>query len=118
MYVEVLLPAFVIGCILARPPGSDPHRDAALEDHQTGSECPDEQRVATLLEAVFMVPVGLSLPPLTEEVAAATTTLPQTVSSAQPMPGWEVMAGHVLALTGLANLGKMVPALCYRREPH
>jgi Kef-type K+ transport system membrane component KefB len=28
------------------------------------------------------------------------------------------MAGHVLALTGLANLGKMVPALCYRREAH
>jgi Kef-type K+ transport system membrane component KefB len=35
---------------------------------------------------------------------------------AQPMPGWGVMAGHVLALTGLANLGKMVPVLCYRRE--
>jgi Kef-type K+ transport system membrane component KefB len=26
------------------------------------------------------------------------------------------MAGHVLALTLLANLGKMVPALCYQRE--
>jgi hypothetical protein len=64
-----------------------------------------------------MVLVGLSLPPLAEEVAAATTTLPQTVSSAQPMPGWEVIAGHVLALTGLANLGRMAPALCYRREP-
>src|ERR671923_241379 len=31
---------------------------------------------------------------------------------------WGVMAGHVLALTVLANLGKMVPAFCYRREAH
>jgi Kef-type K+ transport system membrane component KefB len=28
------------------------------------------------------------------------------------------MAGHVLALTVLANLGKMVPAFCYWREAH
>jgi Kef-type K+ transport system membrane component KefB len=116
VHVEVLLPAFVLGCILARPPGSDPHRDDALEDHQMGPESPSEQRVATLVAAMFMVLVGLSLPPLTEEVAAAATSLPETVSVAQPMPGWGVMAGRVLALTGLANLGKMVPALCYRRE--
>jgi Kef-type K+ transport system membrane component KefB len=38
--------------------------------------------------------------------------------------GWDYVvamtaaAGHVLALTVLANLGIMVPALCYRREAH
>ncbi len=41
-----------------------------------------------------------------------------SVSAAQPPLSWGVMAGHVLALTVLANLGKMVPALCYRREVH
>jgi Kef-type K+ transport system membrane component KefB len=115
VHIEVLLPAFALGCILARPPGSDPHRNDALEGQQMGPESPSEQRVATLVAALFMVLVGLSLPPLTEE-AAATPTLQQTVSAAQPMPsGWTV-AGHVLAVTGLANLGKMVPAFCYRQE--
>jgi Kef-type K+ transport system membrane component KefB len=41
-----------------------------------------------------------------------------SVSAAQPPLPWEVMAGHVLALTVLANLGKMVPAFCYRQEAH
>jgi len=115
VHLEVLLPAFALGCILARPPGSDPHRDDALEGHQMGPESPNEQRVSLLVAALFMVLVGLSLPPLTEE-AAAMPTLQETVSAAQPMPSWPVLAGHVLAVTGLANLGKMVPAFCYRRE--
>jgi Kef-type K+ transport system membrane component KefB len=115
VHLEVLLPAFALGCILARPPGSDPHRNDALEGQQMGPESPGEQRVALLVAALFMVLVGLSFPPLAEETAA-TSTLHQTVSAAQPMPsGWAV-AGHVLAVTGLANLGKMVPAFCYRQE--
>jgi Kef-type K+ transport system membrane component KefB len=36
VHIEVLLPAFVMGCILARPPGSDPHRDDAVEGSQMG----------------------------------------------------------------------------------
>jgi Kef-type K+ transport system membrane component KefB len=115
VHIEVLLPAFVLGCILSRPPGSDPHRDDALEGQQMGPENPKEQRVAALVAALFMVLVGLSLPPLTK-AATATPTLQETVSAAQPMPSWRVIGGHALAVTGLANLGKMVPALCYRRE--
>jgi Kef-type K+ transport system membrane component KefB len=115
MHIEVLLPAFVVGCILARPLGSDPHRDDAVEGSQMGPETPGEQRVATLIAAVFMGLVGLSLPPLATETTAAAAG---TVSAAQPPLPWGVMAGHVLALTILANLGKMVPAFCYRREAH
>jgi hypothetical protein len=74
VHIEVLLPAFVVGCLLARPPGSDPHRDDALEEHQMGPETPGEQRVATLVAAISMVPVGLRLPPLAEEVAMAATS--------------------------------------------
>jgi hypothetical protein len=55
VHLEVLLPAFALGCILARPPGSDPHRDDALEGRQMGLESPDEQRVALLVAALFMV---------------------------------------------------------------
>jgi Kef-type K+ transport system membrane component KefB len=116
VHIEVLLPAFVLGCILARPPGSDPHRDDAIEGSQMGPESPGEQRVATLIAAVFMGLVGLSLPPFAADTAA--TASAESISAAQPPLPWGVMAGHVLALTVLANLGKMVPALCYRREAH
>ena len=81
-----------------------------------GPETPGEQRVATLIAAVFMGLVGLSLPPFAAETAA--TASAESISAAQPPLPWGVMAGHVLALTVLANLGKMVPALCYRREVH
>jgi Kef-type K+ transport system membrane component KefB len=108
----------VVGCILARPPGSDPHRDDAVEGSQMGPETPGEQRVATLVAAVFMGLVGLSLPPFAAESADAATASPQSVSAAQLPLSWGAMAGHVLALTVLANLGKMVPALSYRREAH
>jgi Kef-type K+ transport system membrane component KefB len=114
VHIEVLLPAFVVGCLLARPPGSDPHRDDAVEGSQMGPETPGEQRVATLVAAVFMGLVGLSLPPLAGETAVIASA--ETISAAQPPLPWGVMAGHVLALTVLANLGKMVPALCYQRE--
>jgi Kef-type K+ transport system membrane component KefB len=116
VHIEVLLPAFVIGCILARPPGSDPHRDDAVEGSQMGPETPGEQRVATLVAALFMGLVGLSLPPFAAEMV--TTASAGIVSAAQPPLPWGVMAGHVLALTLLANLGKMVPAFCYRQEAH
>jgi Kef-type K+ transport system membrane component KefB len=115
MHIEVLLPAFVVGCLLARPLGSDPHRDDTVEGSQMGPETPGEQRVATLIAAVFMGLVGLSLPPLAAKLTAAAAG---AVSAAQPPLLWGVMAGHVLALTILANLGKMVPAFCYRREAH
>jgi Kef-type K+ transport system membrane component KefB len=118
IHIEVLLPAFALGCILARPLGSDPHRNDAREGHQEGPESAAEQRVATLVAAVFMLLVGLSLPPLFAEAMPATPPSPATLSAAQPMSSWGMMAWHVLVVTGLANLGKMFPAVCYRREAH
>lgn len=97
IHIEVLLPAFVLGCILARP--SDPHVDDAREGHQEGPESLQEQRVSTLVAAAFMVLVGLSMPVLRAEGSS-----------------WGALIGHALALTVLSNLGKMFPLLCYRRE--
>jgi Kef-type K+ transport system membrane component KefB len=48
IHLEVLLPAFVVGCVLTH-------------SHET----PTEKRVATAVSAVFMLFVGLSTPPLT-----------------------------------------------------
>ena len=101
IHIEVLLPAFVLGCMLARPAGSDPHVDDAREGHQDGPESPAEQRVATLVSAAFMVFVGLSMPVI--DLGAGGLT-------------WSSLALHTLAVTVLANLGKMFPFFCYREE--
>jgi len=99
VHLEVLLPAFVLGCMLARPMGHDPHVDDAREGHQEGPEEPGEQRMATVVSTCFMVLVGLSMPAI--ELASI---------------NWGVMAVHVAMITVLSNVGKMFPAFCYRRE--
>jgi Kef-type K+ transport system membrane component KefB len=66
VHIEVLLPAFVLGCMLARP-----------EHHAEHKESPASPR-----EGV----------------------------------NWGAVAGHVLLITVLSNVGKMFPTLCYRQE--
>ncbi len=104
IHIEVLLPAFVLGCMLARPEGHDPHVDDAREGHQEGPESESEQRVTTIVSGAFMVLVGLSMPVVTGSGGSST--------------GWGMLTLHVLAVTGLANLGKMFPLFMYRREAH
>jgi Kef-type K+ transport system membrane component KefB len=128
VHVEVLLPAFVLGCVLARPPGQDPHVDDARVGHEEGPETPREQFVAAIVSACFMVLVGLSMPPLRGAVPAELLepvekpTLVFAGVSAEALaaknrfPGWGVIALHVLVVTLVSNLGKMFPALCYRKE--
>jgi hypothetical protein len=105
VHLEVLLPAFALGCVMARPE----HSAAAGQGHASSVE----ERAATVISAIFMVLVGLSLPC---QFGGAAETAQGTLSAAQPMPGWGLMAVHVILLTVLANLGKMYPAFCYRRE--
>jgi Kef-type K+ transport system membrane component KefB len=100
VHLEVLLPAFALGCIIKTPAGQDPHKDDALEGVEEGPELPVEQRVSTIISACFMVLVGLSMPPI---------ILPETM-------GWGTIALHVIIITFLSNLGKMYPAFCYSRE--
>ena len=101
IHIEVLLPSFVLGCILARPEGSDAHTDDAREGHQEGPASPVEQRVASIVSGLFMILVGLSMPPLLRLAQSA---------------GWGLIALHTLLVTLLANAGKMFPLLCYRGE--
>lgn len=104
IHIEVLLPAFVIGVILARPAGRDPHADDARDGHQEGPEPAAEQRVSTVVSALFMALVGLSMPSLGSLLGG---------------PGelrWGGILVGVLVVTLLANLGKMFPVLMYRDE--
>ncbi len=104
IHLEVLLPAFVLGCVLRRPEGSDPHRDDPREGHQEGPEDPGEQRVASAVSAAFMVLVGLSMPALSSILAGT-----DAASLAR-------LAGHVLMVTLVSNLGKMFCLFFYRAE--
>ncbi len=147
IHIEVLLPAFVLGC-LARPRGGPPPEDveaneAAMHDLL---EHPNEQRAGFLISAAFMALVGLSMPsllgsddvqhpaptPADLHAAAPASSVDDpavqggklagrytdTLTASQPSIGWGSVALHVLALTVLSNVGKMFPALCYRREAH
>jgi len=101
IHIEVLLPAFVLGCVMAYPRGHDPHTDDKREGHQEGPEDPQEQKVTTIISAAFMILVGLSMPPI-----------------AIGGDNWKIVIFHVLIITILANIGKMFPLFVYRKEAH
>lgn len=132
IHVEVLLPAFVLGCMIRGSHGQ-PH--AHQEDMaQTESEA----KVNTTVSAIFMLLVGLSMPPINASVpprtadSAATVQVeeptsavlkyegvePETLAAKRAFPGWGMIAFHVLMITLLSNIGKMFPAFCYKREAH
>lgn len=94
VHIEVLLPAFILGVIL---------RPAHAPAGEHPEESPSEARAATVISAVFMLLVGLSMPALGTSASSL---------------GWGAILWHVLMVTLLSNLGKMCPALCYRREAH
>jgi Kef-type K+ transport system membrane component KefB len=86
--LEVLLPAFVLGCMMAR---SSSNIGQAVEE-----------RVMGFVTGCFMLLAGASMP-LVGADGAGRVSVP-------------LIACHVAVLTLLCNLGKMFPALCYRRE--
>lgn len=119
--VEVLLLAFIMGCMLARAPGRDP------QGHDWDPGSPHEQLVITIVTASFMALAGLSMPQMfgppfdrAHDVTAITLQyedVPAAVlAQKDQFPGWGLIALHVLAITVLSNIGKMFPALCYRKE--
>lgn len=99
VHFEVLLPAFVLGCMLARPAGHNPHSDDSREGHQEGPEDAAEQGVAKFVAAIFMVLVGLSMPQIPHDTI-----------------DWVFIAFHVVLITILSNIGKMFPFFCYQKE--
>ncbi|MBL8852034.1 MAG: hypothetical protein JNG89_20340 [Planctomycetaceae bacterium] len=119
IHIEILLPAFALGCIMARPAtAADPHSDDAVEGHQEGPVEESEQRVSTIIAACFMAAVGLSMPvfigePGDKELHPA---IEGAVAHLTPDIGWGMVAFHVLMVTVLSNVGKMFPSFCYRSE--
>jgi Kef-type K+ transport system membrane component KefB len=115
LHIEVLLPAFVLGCMMKRPADHDPHGADARNGHREGPENPVEQKVSTCISAIFIFLVGLNMPVIYNNESLPVAA-PTNLLVAQAMPGTGMLLLHILFVTLLSNLGKMYPAFCYRRE--
>ncbi|MBO7220661.1 MAG: sodium:proton antiporter [Alistipes sp.] len=95
IHIEVLLPAFVVGMI--------------IRNRHIGGE--QEERVSTGISLLFMLLVGMSMPLI--DAASAQGNSASIVASI-PMIGWGELAFHVLMVSLLSNIGKLVPMFFYR----
>ena len=80
-------------------------------------DTPTEHRVATGISFLFMLLVGLSMPLVTGVGATGATDPAEaaaSVTASQPMMPWGILVLHVVAVSALSNLGKLVPLLFYR----
>ena len=91
IHIEVLLPAFVVGMLMK-------HKEI---------DTAAERRITTGISFV-----GLSMPLVTG--APGDTAAATSVTGSQPMMPWGTLALHVLAVSLLSNLGKLVPLFFYR----
>ncbi len=97
IHIEVLLPAFVAGMVIK-------HK---LHDS------PAEERASSAVSYLFMLLVGLSMPLL---IGSAVHNEDSTsiIARAVPTMGWGAIALHVVAVTLLSNIGKLMPIFFYR----
>jgi hypothetical protein len=96
VHFEVLLPAFVLGCMMK-------------SQHESVSD----QQLSSLVAGVFMVLVGLSLPQI---FGAADTTVSDSITLSMPAMSLAEITYHVVVISIIANVGKMFPLFCYRKE--
>jgi hypothetical protein len=126
VHLEVLLPAFILGCALACPPEHGIHEDEDVV-RKEGLESSREQLVGEIVTTCFMALVGLSIPPvaslsLGNAQAAAIMAgkyegvPPGVLARKLEFPGWGMITIHVLIVTALSNIGKMFPYIGYRKE--
>ncbi len=95
VHIEVLLPAFVLGMVMK---------------HSHGTSKADD-RAASFISLLFMLLVGMSMPLIHVDAVPEQST---SVIATLPMPGWGTIALHVLVVSLLSNIGKLVPMLFYR----
>jgi len=149
IHIEVLLPAFVLGT-LAKPRTLKKDTDSQGVEKALHHllERPTERIATTVVSAIFMILVGLSMPTIFDgkDSQHPSPSLPSlhasapaaavdnaeihggkgeglsryenTVTASQPNMSWGMIAFHVMMVTILSNLGKMFPAFVYRKEAH
>lgn len=95
IHIEVLLPAFVVGMI--------------IKNRHVGGK--QEERVSTAISLLFMLLVGMSMPLINTGDAQGDAT---SVIGSIPMMSWGELAFHVVMVSLLSNIGKLVPMFFYR----
>lgn len=102
IHIEVLLPAFVWGMLLRKH-----HVDT-----------PAERRAASGISFLFMFLVGMSMPLFVGTSFSESHAGAHSLTGSQPMMSWGMVALHVVIVSLLSNLGKLVPMFFYRdRKP-
>ena len=96
VHIEVLLPAFVLGMV--------------MKHGRTASKADD--RVASFISLFFMLLVGMSMPLIQMDTVPVEST--KSIIATLPMFSWGTLALHVVAISILSNVGKLVPMLFYR----
>ena len=95
IHIEVLLPAFVLGMVIKNR-------------HIPGKQ---EERVSTAISLLFMLLVGMSMPLIdAADVESSTSSIIGSI----PMMSYGELALHVVLVSLLSNIGKLVPMLFYR----
>lgn len=104
LHVEILLPAFLLGCVLkgTAHEGGDVHLMIPGEDKVGLSS---EELTGLIVSGAFMLLVGLSMP----VAFGANAVIKYSMSPA-------VLGLHVVIVTLLSNLGKMFACFCYKKE--
>lgn len=97
IHIEVLLPAFVAGMVM---------RERHTDSHT-------ERRISTAISLLFMFLVGMSMPLVTGGFDYSTGH-EGSITASRPMLPWGIIMLHVVAVSCLSNLGKLVPMLFYR----
>ncbi|MEG1405997.1 MAG: sodium:proton antiporter, partial [Alistipes sp.] len=75
-------------------------------------DTPAERRASTGISFLFMFLVGVSMPLITSTLSPDTGA-DACVTASQPMMPWSILALHVLAVSFLSNLGKLMPMFFY-----
>lgn len=101
IHFEVLLPAFIVGCIIDYP---TEHR---VSNHPKAKDLDldKEHKVGTINTSIFMLLVGLSMP-----------SISAVLNGGSEMLYISDILWHVLMITLLSNVGKMFPLFCYRKH--
>ncbi len=101
IHIEVLLPAFVLGMVMGHI-------------HTEGKR---EAQITNGISMLFMFLVGMSMPlfigtqTMSNEIAAGSSLL-----GSQPMISFDRIIVHVIIVSLISNIGKMVPLLFYRER--
>ena len=98
IHIEILLPAFILGMIMR-------HKESCR---------PEKHAVATTISFLFMLLVGLSMPFFGSFEMSEVSTTTNSILGSQQMPSIMSLTLHIIVVTLLANIGKLVPIFFYR----